>query len=533
MDDFRVKAIEAVQEIAAIVKRTLGPGGNAILIERVGQALDGSPIGPKITKDGVSVADECFSTDPQKNVIMQAVKGICKKTVNVAGDGTTTAIVLGEAILLETFKLLKQNPELNPQIVKEELDVATKEVLKLISKKASKINDFKKIKEVATISANGDEEIGTVIAEAFSKVGAEGVVTVDEGHTAGITLDVVDGYQFQRGAEARDNFFNSQNLTHFEAQDAAVLIFDGKLLSYTELIPLFNILAAVNQEGIPTKNLPPMVIIANEFSQEVVQFLLIQKTERGYQLCAIRGPNTTHVRTSYYDDLAVYTGGTRVGNGNKNITSITEDDIGYVKKVLVDKYKTTLYEGYSEEEDILKRVDQLKASKSVAESPYDLQIINDRIAALTNGIAKIGVGGVTELEIKEKYDRIEDALNAARAALQEGVVPGGGSTLLRISADLDASKSHGHKILKNALKYPFCQILYNIGFDDKKTALIAIEVLSQKKTVYDARNRKITSAMKAGIIDPAKVTKAALENAVSIASLLSTAGGAIIFHKKD
>lgn len=523
--------LKGLSQIAGIVKRTLGPGGLPIVLERVGQALDGTPLGPKITKDGVSVAEECASPIKEEDVIIQAIKGICKKTVSVAGDGTTTAMVLGEAIVVEMEKVLKEDPSLNPQLVKESVELVTKEILKQLKKIAIPVRDYKKVGQVATISANGDEEIGQIIAEAFSRVGVEGVVTVDEGTSNRVTLDVVDGYQFNRGAEGRNAFFNDTNATKFEAQNAALIIYDGTIRSFTQLIPALRALGGVqtdsNGEERATKKLPAIVIMANEFSPEVLQFLLLQKNEGGMVVVPVVGPHVTHVRTGYYDDLAVYSGGTRLGNGSRNLESITEDDIGLVGRVQIDKYKTTFYDGQGAEDEVLKRVDQLKANKEQAESPYDAQVFNDRIAALTSGIAKIGVGGSTEFEIKEKYDRIEDALNAARAAIQEGIVPGGGSTLLRIAYKLDASKSIGHRIMQQALKAPFCQILDNIEY--KITPDELDQILKGKNKTFDARNKKVKNAFTSGIIDPVKVTRSALENAVSIASLLSTAGGAIVY----
>lgn len=527
-DQLMEPKLKGLSQIAGIVKRTLGPGGLPILIERVGQSLDGSPLGPKITKDGVSVAEECYSPIKEEDVVIQAIKGICKKTVNTAGDGTTTAMVLGEAIVKEMEEVLKADPSLNPQLVKESIEEASKEVIKTLKKMATPVKDTKMIGQVATISANGDESIGEIIAAAFEHVGAEGVVTVDEGTSSHVTLDVVDGYQFGKGVEGRNAFYNDQYQTKFESQDAALIIYDGRLQSFTQLVPGLQLLLGVDpQTGQPTKKMPPVVIMANEFSSEVLQWLLIQKNEGGMVVAPIIGPNVTHVRTGYYDDLAVYSGGTRLGNGSRNLESITEDDIGRIGRVIADKYKTTFYDGQGAEEEILKRVDALKANKERAESPYDAQVLNDRIAALTSGIAKIGVGGTTEFEIKEKYDRIEDALNAARAAIQEGVVPGGGTTLLRIANKMNADKSVGHKILKKALTAPFNQILENISVQLSEESMQ--QILKDKRKTFDARNKKVKNALTAGIIDPVKVTRTALENAVSIASLLSTAGGAIIY----
>jgi chaperonin GroEL len=520
-----LKTVEGVSEIAAVVKRTLGPGGLPILIQRMGFQPNGDPLGPKITKDGVSVADECFSPDPEIDLIMQAVKAICRRTNSVAGDGTTTAIVLGEAILKETMAELEITPSLNPQLVRESVEAAAKEVVALLKAESIPVKDPKIIAQVATISANGESEIGDIIGEAFDKVGAEGVVTVDEGHGTSISLDVVDGYQFQRGAEARDAFFNNKEMTQFEAEEARLLIYDGKMLNFTLLVPVLTKLAQENNN-----KMPPVVILANEFSNEVLQWLLIQKQDAGMQFAAVRGPHTSHVRSGYYDDIAAMTGATRLGNGGRSLENGEADDLGLVKKIIIDKYNTTLYDGQGDEDEILDRVKQLKALKEKAETPYDAQVVGDRIAALTQGIAKIGVGGSTDLEIKEKYDRIEDALNAARAAIQEGIIPGGGVTLLKIAINLGAN-SIGHKILARALQKPFYQILENIGYNIKQEEFE--EIMNNKDFTYDARNKKVVNAFESGIVDPVKVTRSGLENAVSIASLLSTAGGGIIFVKDD
>lgn len=521
--------LSGMAKLAGIVKRTLGPGGLPIILARVGQALDGSPLGPKITKDGVSVAEECASENEMEDIIIQAVKAICKKTNTDAGDGTTTAIVLGEAILEAAQAALKNDPSLNPQLVKEEIERASANVVAELKKIATPI-DMAMVEEVATISANGERAIGKIIREAFDKVGAEGVVTVDEGSGTDVTLEVVEGYRFYRGAQSRSDFFNNKDRTCFEAEKAAIVFFDGKILNFTDIIPTLMLVANLDAEGKPKGQVPPVVFIANEFSRDVIQFMLLQKQERGLQVCAVEGPNLTHVRTGYYEDMAAYTGGDRLGNGRRALSAINLADIGYVDRIVIDKYKTTMYDGRGSEKAILKRVDHLKAAKLEAESPYDAQVLNDRLAALTNGIAKIGVGGTTELEVKEKYDRIEDALNASRAAIQEGVVPGGGVALLTIAHNIK-SVSIGDAILKEALQAPFKQILANIGLKEDAINDLVDAVLENPGCVYDARDKKIKNAFEAGIIDPVKVTRSALENAVSIAGLLSTAGGAIIFQR--
>lgn len=525
--DLNPKILSGLSKIAGAVKRTLGPGGLPYLIQRLGQDLRGEPLGPKITKDGVSVANECASTDEAEDLIIQAVKHICRKTNSIAGDGTTTAIVLGEAIVSETLKLLDEMPELNPQLVRESLEEEATIIIEELKSIAKPVNDFSIIRQVATISANGDKEIGNILGDAFEAVGAEGVVTVDEGATNQVTLDIVEGYQINRGAEAQNRFFNNKDQTRFEADNAALIIFDGDLYNYTDLLPALKSIYGLNEKGEPTKTVVPVVVMANAFSQEVIQFMLVQKSQGGLNLCAVKGPHTTTVRSGYYDDIAVLTGGERLGNGERSLTNFKEGDEGLIGKVIIDKYKCTIYDAQGTEESILERVNQLKALKERAESPYDAQVIGDRLASLTGGVAKIGVGGATEFEIKEKYDRIEDALNASRAAIEEGIVAGGGITLRRIAQKYleNPNATIGQKILGKALCYPFCQILDNIGVKDAEVG----RLLKDESLVYDARNKKIVDYMKAGIIDPVKVTRVAFENAISIAGLLSTAGGGIVY----
>lgn len=532
------KILEGIGKIAKIVKRTLGPGGLPILIEREGITHSGDPLGPMITKDGVTVADQCFDPDPEVDLVIQTVKAICRKTNRIAGDGTTTAIVLGEAILSEVSKLLSARPDLNPQMVRESVEEAARDVQRMLTALAEPVKDPQKIAEVATISANGDQEIGDIIRKAFEEVGAEGVITVDEGHSQHTTIEVVEGFQIKRGAEAQDRFFNNAENTRFEADNACVILYDGALRNYTDLLPA---LVAIRTEYVERQKraIPPILVVANEFAPEVIQFLLIQKAEAGLSVCAVKSPHMTTVRTQMLDDMAVLLGGTRLGVGGRAISAATIEDIGIAGKVVADKYTTTFYDGAGEEEDVLKRIDQLKAARAQAESPYDASLINDRIGALSNGVAKIGVGGSTELEIKERYHRIEDALNAARAAIEEGVIPGGGSTLFRIAADLSEVQEGwtvGQEILANALQYPIRQVIENVGEDPDSVLNELVDeqdVQDFERLVYDARNKVIVDAFNAGIIDPVKVTRIALENAVSIAALLSTCGGAISFTRED
>lgn len=528
------KILLGMSKIASITKRTLGPGGLPIIIERQGQALNGEPLSPLITKDGVTVAGECSDSDPEVDLIIQSVKEICRKTNRVAGDGTTTAIVLGEAILNVALGVLKADSNLNPQLVRESVEEAALKAIALLKAQAIPVQDPQKIEEVATISANGDRSIGKTIREAFDAVGSEGVITVDEGHANQTTIQVVDGFQVKRGAEAQDRFFNNRENSKFEAENVHVVVNNGPLQSYTQLLPAFECIGA-EMKKTNQRQFPPILFIADEFSQEVLQFLLMQKAQAMISTCAVRSPHMSNIRTAMMDDIAVMLGGERLGSGNKNIQSITYDDIGIAGKVSVDKYTCTFYDGQGTDESVLARVEQLKAQKASAESPYDASIFADRIAALAQGVAIIGVGGMTEMEIKERYHRIEDALNAARAAVEEGVISGGGIALARVSEALWASPTQtiGEIILATALEAPFMQILENIGKKQDEASKILELALAEEGATYDAREKKVVAAFESGIIDPLKVCRTALENAVSIAGLLMTCGGGIVVHRKQ
>jgi len=513
-DELQPKISEALGQIASIVKATLGPGGRTILIERQGEALDGSPLSPRMTKDGVSVALACRSLDEQVDIVMQTVKNICKKTNQDAGDGTTTAIVLGEAIYVSMLNFLKENKDLNPQLLREDVERASKEVIAKLRELAVDVSkDLSEVEKVATISANGDEEIGKLIADAFKQVGSSGVVTVDEGTGTGVDLTVVDGYQFDRGIEGGNAFFNTSDNAKFESTDVSVIVYDGAVKNHNQLL---NILGSLHKNS-PEGKLPSILLIANEFNRSALQFLNIQKQTIDLDIACVRGPHATSVRSEYYKDIAILTGAKVLGNGNKDITHADFSHVGKCDRAVVSKYKTTIYGGSGSEDDVLDRVDALEIQSEGAESPYDAQIITDRIASLTSGVALISVGGHTEVEIKEKYDRIEDALNAATSAMTEGIVYGGGTTLLKVSQGL--GDSVGEQILKSAFLVPISQILSNIGIE-------------KEDVVFNARTKSYELTSETSVIDPVKVTRSALANAVSIAGLLITCGGALIQLKR-
>lgn len=518
---------EGTEQIASIVAVTLGPGGLPVQIERLGQSPSGESLGPMITKDGVTVATECASNDESIDVVIQTVKAICQKTNRIAGDGTTTAIVLGRAILNEALEEI-ENSGINPQTLRRQIEEAAKNVETMLDDYSNACNTYQAMGHVATISANGDKEIGNVIQAAFEAVGSEGAITVDTGAGRYHTLDIVNGFQIRRGAEAQDRFFNSADRTQFEAENCHVLLYDGKLQSPQSALHVLELLFN-HYQG----KMPPILFVANEFSLDVVQALLMNKAHAGLQICCVRSPHQTKVTTQWLDDMAVFMGGERLGNGNRNLNNIEFDDIGVVKRVVVDKYSTTFYEGLGEDDAVLERIQQLKAQRSTAESEYDASIISDRLAALSEGIAKIGVGGLTDLEVKEKYHRIEDAINASRAAIEDGVVPGGGTTLLRIAQSL-TNNTQGSRVLAKALVAPFNQILLNLGLDSDEISEVRQDLLklNREQTVYDGVTGSLVDAWDSGILDPTKVTKTALSNAVSICSLLSTSGGAIVFNRK-
>jgi chaperonin GroEL len=522
-DEMKEPILEGFHKMASIVAQTLGPGGLPILIQRHGQALNGEPLGPMITKDGVSVANECASPDPKVDIVLQAIKDICRKTNKMVGDGTSTSIILGHAILKESMRLMEQE-KVNPQLIREELEASLKKINTKIDEISIPCKSLELVEHVATISANGDRSIGKLIRQAFESVGSEGVVVIDEGTGPNHTLTVVEGYQIQRGAEAQERFFNNSSNTRFEAQDAMVVIYDGKLENPNHVLGILQLIHSKNPV------MPPIVFLANEFSVDVIQLLLILRGEQGLKVCAIKGPHTTTVRSQFYEDIALYVGGYKFGNGNRDLLNATLDDIGQVEKITADKYSTILYGGYGSEESVLERIEQLKVQKGEAESPYDASIIADRISYLSEGVAKIGVGGVTDLEIKEAYHRIEDAVNAARVAIEQGIIAGGGATLFRISESLKP-ETNGDKILKRALMYPLEQIHSNLGLSKEQIDAIKQELLKDPESTWDGTVNTKVKAFEAGIIDPTKVTKSALSASVSIASLMSTCGGAIIYSK--
>ncbi len=523
--DMQGPILEGFSKMAAIVAQTLGPGGLPILIQREGQKPNGEPLGPMITKDGVTVAKECSDPDPRVDVVLQAIKDICEKTNKMVGDGTTSSLVLGNAILIEAQELINKEHS-NPQTIRNELEASLKDICAKLDELSIPCNNMDMVEHVATISANGDKSIGSLVRKAYESVGAEGVITVDTGSGKEHTIQIVSGYQFQKGAEAQERFFNNETNTRFEAENTHIIIYDGRLQEPKEVSDILNEIYKKNEA-----NMPPVMFIANEFDPLVIQMLLITRAQSALRICAVKGPHATTVRTQFYEDMATYLGGYKFGNGNRSLGNFEYEDIGIAGKVVVDKYTTTLYDGQGTEEAVLARIDQLKAQKPMAESAYDESIIADRISYLGEGIAKIGVGGLTELEIKEAYHRIEDAVNASKVAIEDGIIPGGGVTLMNIAESLEG-KTNGEIILKKALQAPMIQISLNLGRTKEQTLKMYNDhIKGHSELTFDGVSGQIVPALKEGIIDPVKVTKSALAAAVSISALLCTTGGAIIFVK--
>lgn len=537
-DDFLEIAKSGINQVRQIVGRTLGPGGLPILLSREDQVdLVGRPKTPSITKDGVTVASNIKERDPFLDLVMQSVIGVARKTDKSVGDGTTTSIVLADAIFAEMLKILSKNKKQNPQILKKLVENSAKEVYKFMESKATKVEDIDFLEKVASISANGDKVISSTLREAFARVGSEGVITIDQGSSVETSLEIVEGFEIKRGLESGIAFTNDVNQTRFEASDVCVVLYDGKLQEFHDAQRLIHICIEKINPGQPEPTkYPPILLVANEFSQTVLTAFKVLKAEHGFSIAAVRSPHMTNIRTEMLDDLATMLDGKRLGNGSVSIDAATPEHVGIAEKV-VARRRTTIFYGYdSEEEAVINRIEQLRAQEKEAQNAYDRTLISDRAASLACAVAKIAVGGATDLEILEMYHRFEDALNACRAALKKGVVVGGGAIFLKAAEMLESKKNKtlGDKIMIKALESPARQILDNLGMKKSEINEI-IKALKSDKTehiAYDALSREFVSAINAGIIDPVLVSQSALENAISISTLLSTSGGGIVFDRK-
>ncbi|AEG52264.1 chaperonin GroEL [Sinorhizobium meliloti WSM1022] len=516
----REKMLRGVDILADAVKVTLGPKGRNVVIDKSFGA-------PRITKDGVSVAKEIELEDKFENMGAQMVREVASKTNDIAGDGTTTATVLAQAIVREGAKAVAAG--MNPMDLKRGIDLAVAEVVKDLLAKAKKINTSDEVAQVGTISANGEKQIGLDIAEAMQKVGNEGVITVEEAKTAETELEVVEGMQFDRGYLSPYFVTNPEKMVA-DLEDAFILLHEKKLSNLQAMLP---VLEAVVQTG------KPLLIIAEDVEGEALATLVVNKLRGGLKIAAVKAPGFGDRRKAMLEDIAILTGGTVISEDlGIKLESVTLDMLGRAKKVSITKENTTIVDGAGQKSDIEGRVAQIKAQIEETTSDYDREKLQERLAKLAGGVAVIRVGGATEVEVKEKKDRIDDALNATRAAVQEGIVPGGGVALLRSSVKITVKGENddqdaGVNIVRRALQSPARQIVENAGDE----ASIVVGKILEKNTDdfgYNAQTGEYGDMIAMGIIDPVKVVRTALQDAASVASLLITTEAMIAeLPKKD
>ena len=505
--DARQKILAGVEKLSAAVTSTLGPSGrNVILDKKFGS--------PQITKDGVTVAKEIELPDPFENMGAQMVKEVASKTNDVAGDGTTTATLLAEAIYREGLENLTAGA--NGMALKRGIDQATAAVVDAIAKLSKKVKSADEIAQVATLSANGDEEIGKMISEAMEKVGKEGTITVEEAKTLESSLDVVEGMQFDKGYLSPYFVTNAESM-ECELENPFILLFEKKISNLQDMLPL---LQAVAKSG------RPLMIIAEDVEGEALATLVVNKLRGTFQVCAVKAPGFGDRRKAILEDIAILTGGKLISEDiGIKLENVTIDMLGRAKKVVVDKDNTTVVEGLGKSADIKARVEQIKKQIEETTSDYDREKLQERLAKLAGGVALIKVGAATEAAMKEKKDRVDDALHATRAAVEEGIVPGGGVALIRCQKAIDSLKLEGDEkvgaqIIARAVEAPLRKLVDNAGLE---SALVIANVKKATGTNgYNVRTGEYVDMLKAGVVDPAKVTRSALQNAASIAGLLLT-----------
>ena len=507
--DARDRMLRGVETLANAVKVTLGPKGRNVV-------LDKSFGAPRVTKDGVTVAKEIELSDKCENMGAQMVREVASKSSDVAGDGTTTATVLAAAIVREGAKSVAAG--MNPMDLKRGIDLAVAEVVKDIERRAKKVKSSDEIAQVGTISANGDKSIGDMIAKAMQKVGNEGVITAEEAKTAETELDIVEGMQFDRGYLSPYFITNAEKMIA-ELEDAYILIHEKKLSSLQSLLP---ILEAVVQSG------KPLLIIAEDIEGEALATLVVNKLRGGLKVAAVKAPGFGDRRKAMLEDIAVLTAGQTISEDlGIKLENVTLQMLGRAKRVRIEKENTTIIDGAGKKPDIEGRIAQIKAQVEETTSDYDREKLQERLAKLAGGVAIIRVGGSTEVEVKEKKDRVEDALHSTRAAVEEGIVPGGGVALLRAKAAAKALKSEnddvqaGINIVLKALEAPIRQIAENSGVEG---SIVVGRITDNKSQTFgfNAQTEEYVDMLQAGIVDPAKVVRAALQNAASVAGLLVT-----------
>jgi chaperonin GroEL len=522
-EEARRKLLSGVEQISKAVKVTLGPKGRNVLLDKKFGA-------PTVTKDGVSVAKEVELADPYENMGAQLLKEVATKTNDVAGDGTTTATVLAYSLVKEGLKAVAAG--MTPIELKRGIDKAAELAVEEIKKNSKEIKDKEEISHVASVSANNDSEIGNTIADAMEKVGKDGVITVEESKTMDTTIEFVEGMQFDRGYISA-YFVTDRDTMTSVYDDCYILIHDKKISSMKDMLPL---LEKVAQSG------KPLLIIAEDVDGEALSTLVVNSLRGTLKACAVKAPGFGDRRKAMLEDIAILTGGEVISEElGLKLENTDISQLGRAKTVKVDKDNTTIINGAGKQKDIQDRIAQIKAQIEETTSDYDREKLQERLAKLAGGVAVINVGAATEVELKEKKHRVEDALSATRAAIEEGIVPGGGLALIQAAIALEKAdisnltddEKVGFKIVKRALEEPIRQIAENAGLDG---AVIADKAKNEKKGIgFDAAKMEWVDMVKAGIIDPAKVTRSALQNAASIASLLLTTECAItdIPEKKE
>ena len=507
--DARDRMLRGIDILANAVRVTLGPKGRNVV-------LDKSYGAPRITKDGVTVAKEIELEDKFENMGAQMVREVASKTSDQAGDGTTTATVLAHAIVREGAKAVAAG--MNPMDLKRGVDLAVEAVVADLQKHSKNVTSNEEIAQVGTISANGDAEIGRFIADAMKKVGNEGVITVEEAKSLATELEVVEGMQFDRGYIS-PYFVTNADKMRVEMEDPYILIYEKKLSGLQELLPL---LEAVVQSG------KPLVIIAEDVEGEALATLVVNKLRGGLKVAAVKAPGFGDRRKAMLEDIAILTGGTMVSSDlGIKLENVTVAMLGRAKKVMIDKENTTIVSGAGKKADIQARISQIKAQIEETTSDYDREKLQERLAKLAGGVAVLRVGGATEIEVKERKDRVDDAMHATRAAVEEGILPGGGVALLRASEVLKRIRTQnddqktGVEIVRKALSWPARQIAINAGEDG---SIVVGKILEKDQYAYgfDAQSGEYVNMMSKGIIDPTKVVRAALQGAASVAGLLIT-----------
>lgn len=501
----RQYVLKGIEKLSRAVKSTLGPRGRTVVLEK----KFGSPT---ITKDGVTVAKEIELENPFENMGAQMVREVASKTSDDAGDGTTTATVLVEAIYRDGLKNVTAGA--SPMNIRKGIDLATKTIVSALQKQSKKVKENSEIAQVGTISANGDHTIGGIIAEAMEKVGKDGTITVEEAKGIETTLDVVEGMQFDKGYLS-PYFVTKPDTMEVHLEDAYILLFEKKISNLQDLLPVLQNVA---------KSGKPLLIIAEDIEGEALATLVVNKLRGTLQVCAVKSPGFGDRRKAMMEDIAVLTGGKFISEDlGIKLESLTLADMGKGKRISIDKDNTTIVEGGGKTSDIQGRIAQIRRQIEETTSDYDREKLQERLAKLAGGVAVISVGASTETEMKEKKARVEDALHATRAAVEEGIVPGGGVALIRAQATLDSLQVEGEvkvgvEIVRRACEAPLRQLVDNAGLD----ASIVVQEIRKGKGAfgYDVATASYCDMIKAGIIDPTKVTRSALENASSIAGLL-------------